>query len=86
MEYAKAMQLLHGKEGNVDPSEAVRLLWISVEKGNSSAELTLAELYWHGEGVARNCDQTRILLSAAARKGNAEAQKRLKQFQREGCE
>lgn len=86
-EYTKAMQLLHGKDGSSsDPSEAVRLLWVSVEKGNASAELTLAEMYWHGEGVARNCDQTRILLSAAARKGNAEAQKRLKQFQREGCE
>ena len=85
-EYAKAQQLLHGKNGVTDPSEAVRLLWISVEKGNPSAELTLAELYWHGEGVARNCDQTRILLSAAARKGNADAQKRLQQFEREGCE
>lgn len=87
VEYAKAMQLLHGKDGTAsDPSEAVRLLWVSVEKGNASAELTLAEMYWHGEGVARNCDQTRILLSAAARKGNGEAQKRLRQFQREGCE
>ncbi len=80
------MQLLHGKNPTEDTSEAVRLLWISVEKGNPSAELTLAELYWHGEGVARNCDQTRILLSAAARKGNADAQKRLQQFQQEGCE
>jgi hypothetical protein len=85
-EFSKALQLLHGKNGNADPSEAVRLLWISVEKGNASAELTLAELYWHGEGVAHNCDQTRILLSAAARKGNADAQKRLQQFQQEGCE
>jgi hypothetical protein len=85
-EYAKALQLLHGKDGGTNASEAVRLLWISVEKGNASAELTLAELYWHGEGVARNCDQTRILLSAAARKGNADAQKGLQQFQREGCE
>jgi PilZ domain len=86
VEYTKAQQLLHGKNGVSDPSEAVRLLWVSVEKGNPSAELTLAEMYWHGEGVARNCDQTRILLSAAARKGNSDAQKRLQQFQREGCE
>ncbi len=85
-EYSHAMQLLHGKNPTEDTSEAVRLLWISVEKGNPSAELTLAELYWHGEGVARNCDQTRILLSAAARKGNADAHKRLRQFQQEGCE
>ncbi|HTC40806.1 MAG TPA: PilZ domain-containing protein [Candidatus Acidoferrales bacterium] len=85
-EYSHAMQLLRGKNATEDKSEAVRLLWVSVEKGNPSAELTLAELYWRGEGVARNCDQTRILLSAAARKGNADALKRLQQFQQEGCE
>lgn len=81
-EYSQAQQLLHAG----DTSEAVRFLWIAVEKGNSSAELALAELYWHGRGVARNCDQTRILLGAAARKGNADAQKLLQLFQREGCE
>jgi PilZ domain len=85
-EYAEAQRLLHGPPGTTDPAEAVRLLWIAVEKGNSEAELTLAELYWHGKGVARNCDQTRILLSAAARKGNVEAQTRLRQFGRIGCE
>lgn len=85
-EYAHALQLLHDKNRDADLSEAVRLLWISVEKGNPSAELTLAELYWRGEGVAHNCDQARILLSAAARKGNADAEKRLRQFEREGCE
>jgi hypothetical protein len=84
-EYSQAMQLLHNGIAT-DTSEAVRLLWISVEKGNPNAELTLAELYWRGQGVARNCDQTGILLGAAARKGNAEAQKRLKQFRQEGCE
>lgn len=81
-EYSQAQQMLHAG----DTSEAVRFLWIAVEKGNSSAELTLAELYWHGRGVARNCDQTRILLSAAARKGNSDAEKLLRLFQREGCE
>jgi len=85
-EYVQAMQLLRGKNAGADTSEIVRLLWIAVEKGNTSAELTLAGLYWHGQGVARNCDQTRILLSAAARKGSADAQKQLQQFQQEGCE
>jgi PilZ domain len=84
-EYTQATQLLHDGIAT-DTSEAVRLLWISVEKGNPNAELTLAELYWRGQGVARNCDQTGILLGAAARKGNADAQKRLRQFRREGCE
>ena len=82
----QAMQLLHGKNTGAGLREVVRLLWSAVQKGNPSAELALAEMYWHGQGVARNCDQTRILLSAAARRGSAEAQKRLRQFQREGCE
>lgn len=85
-EYLQATQLLRTKNGSADASEAVRLLWISVEKGYPNAELALAELYWHGKGVSHNCDQARILLSAAARKGSAEAEKRLQQFQQEGCE
>jgi len=85
-EYLQAMQLLRGRNSGTDTPEAVRLLWIAIEKGNPSAEVTLAELYWHGRGVVRNCDQTRILLTAAVRKGSSEALKRLKQFQQEGCE
>jgi len=85
-EYSKALQLLHGKKSSADTSEAVRLLWDSVGKGNTSAELTLAELYWHGEGIEHNCDQTRNLLSVAASKGNVDAQKMLKKFQLEGCQ
>jgi enhanced entry protein LpnE len=81
-----AERLLRGKHAGADQSEAVRLLWIAVEKGNPNAEVALAEMYMYGQGVTRNCDQTRILLSAAARKGSAEAQKLLQQFQREGCE
>jgi PilZ domain len=81
VEYSRAQQLLRSG----DTSAAVRFLWIAVEKGNANAELALAELYWHGRGVARNCDQTRILLGAAARKGNADAEKLLQLFLREGC-
>jgi hypothetical protein len=63
-EYLQALQILHANSG-IATVEVVRLLWISVEKRNPSAEIALAELYWHGKGVARNCDQTRILLTAA---------------------
>jgi TPR repeat protein len=80
------MQILHGKNAHVDAPEALRLLWIAVEKGNSNAELELAEMYWRGRGVIQNCDQTLILLTAAARKGSAEAQRRLLQYRKEGCE
>jgi hypothetical protein len=85
-EYSEAIRILGGNEANSRLPEAVRLLWISVEKGNSSAEVTLAGLYKEGRGVKKNCEQTRVLLSAAARKGNALAQKNLQQFIREGCE
>jgi hypothetical protein len=85
-EYSKALQLLHGHKGGADTSEAVRLLWDSVGKGNTSAELTLAELYWHGEGIEHNCDQARNLLTVAAGKGNADAKKQLEKFQQEGCQ
>ncbi len=85
-EYLAAQEILKGKNGESSLPEAVRLLWVAVEKGNSNAEVALAELYRHGSGVAKNCDQTKILLTAAAKKGNAEAQKRLSQFLAEGCE
>jgi PilZ domain len=87
VEYAEAMQILRGKNANnAQLTEVSRLLWVSVEKGNPSAELALAEMYWEGRGVARNCDQTHVLLTAAARKGSVEAQKRLQEFERQGCE
>jgi len=85
-EYLQALQLMRGKNSASDTPEALRLLWIAVEKGNPGAEVSLADLYWHGNGVARNCDQARILFTAAARKGSSEAQARLRQFQQAGCE
>jgi hypothetical protein len=85
-EYQTAQEILKGRNPDAGLPEAVRLLWVAVEKGNSNAEVALAELYRHGTGVTKSCDQTSILLTAAARKGNAEAQKRLEEFQRQGCE
>jgi TPR repeat protein len=84
-EFQQAQQILRNKTREAELPEAVRLLWVGVEKGNAAAEVALADLYRTGQGVARNCDQARILLTAAARKGNAEAQKHLEQLQREGC-
>jgi hypothetical protein len=85
-EYTQAQDILKGKDRETGLPEAIRLLWIAVEKGNSAAEVSLAELYRRGDGVSKNCDQTQILLTAASRKGNSEAQKRLERFLREGCE
>jgi TPR repeat protein len=86
VEYSEAMNLIRGNAGEAGSQEALRLLWISVEKGNPGAEVVLADKYWHGDGVTKNCDQTRILLTAAARKGSAEGKKQLQQFDKEGCE
>ena len=84
-EYLQALQILRVPSRATELPAAIRLLWVAVEKGNTDAEIELAELFRQGRGVAKNCAQTRILLSAAARRGNAEARKRLEAFQREGC-
>ena len=44
---------------------AAHLLWLAIEKGNTAAEVQLADLYLRGEVVPMNCNQARILLRAA---------------------
>jgi hypothetical protein len=56
-------------------------LWSEVGAGNTKAEVELAQLYLEGDGVTKNCEQARVLLRAAAKKGNAEA---LQQYRRLG--
>jgi hypothetical protein len=68
-----------------DPAEEVRALWSAVGQGNTAAEVTLAKLYLIGGGVPKNCDQARVLLRAAAKKGNSEAISKLSQITRQGC-
>ncbi|MBZ5541805.1 MAG: PilZ domain-containing protein [Acidobacteriia bacterium] len=83
-EVTAAQQILRrGKEmGN--PAEAVGLLWAAVEKGNTRAELLLADLYVQGLGVAKNCDQARVLLTAASKKYK-EARQQLALLGASGC-
>jgi hypothetical protein len=85
-EYQQAERILRNRSSDEELAESVRLLWVAVEKGNADAEVALAELYRQGKGVARNCDQARVLLSAAARKGSAEARKHLEELVRGGCQ
>jgi TPR repeat protein len=88
VEFEQARQLLRaGRNSGVraEIPEAARLLWAAVEKGNVSAELALAELYRTGNGVTKNCEQTRILLTAAARKGSLEAQRKLHDLLQHPC-
>jgi len=68
-----------------DPADQVRALWSAVGQGNTGAEVTLAKLYLIGGGVPKNCDQARVLLRAAAKKGNSEAISKLSQITRQGC-
>jgi len=82
---AAALAQLNGDNGNRDTSSAVRLLRAAAAKGNTTAEVTLADLYIYGDGVEKNCDQGRILLASAAKKGNAEAKVKLDELNAEGC-
>jgi hypothetical protein len=85
-ELAIAEKYLNGETGRRDPSQAAQWLWKSVAKQNTEATLLLADLYLHGEGIQKNCDQARILLDAAAQKGQAGAATRLRNMQAFGCQ
>jgi hypothetical protein len=67
-------------------SESVASLWDAVQGGSISAEMSLAERFARGDGVVKNCDQARVLLKAAAGKGNREARLRLYQLESGGCQ
>ncbi len=60
-------------------------LWSAVESGNIQAALTLADIYLRGDGVPVNCDQARVLLLVASKKGSAQAVKKLKELDATGC-
>ena len=81
-----AEQFLNGAQGKArDSNEAARWLWQAVSKQNGAATLLLSDLYVRGDGVPKNCDQARLLLDAAARKGTAGAGQRLRNLQAFGC-
>lgn len=86
-ELAMAENYLNGTNGQErDHAEAAKWLWKSVGKHNSDATLALSDLYMKGDGVTKNCDQARVLLDAAARKGVKEAGERLRHLQAFGCQ
>jgi len=60
-------------------------LWSAFQGGNVQAAVTLADLYLRGDGVPVNCDQARVLLLVASKKGNAQAVKELRELDRTGC-
>jgi hypothetical protein len=66
--------------------DSVESLWGAVQSGSISAEVSLAERFAHGEGVNKNCDQAKVLMKAAADRGNREARLRLYQMETGGCQ
>ena len=66
-------------------TEQVQTLWAGVSQGNTDAEVALARLYLIGKGVTKSCEQAKVLLSVAAKKGNVEAIDKLSQLKRQGC-
>lgn len=70
---------------NRNASDAARLLWKAVGRNNTEAALSLSQLYARGEGVVKNCDQARILLVAAAKRGSSAAAQQLRHFDSGVC-
>jgi hypothetical protein len=86
-ELAMAQRYLNGTNGQErDRAEAAKWLWKAVAKHNADATLLLSDLYLKGEGVGKSCDQARVLLDAAARKGVKDAGDRLRHLQAFGCD
>jgi len=65
--------------------DSVDSLWGAVQSGSISAEVSLAERFARGEGVNKNCDQAKVLMKAAADRGNREARLRLYEMETGGC-
>jgi TPR repeat protein len=80
-----AKQRLASTAGARDSATAAQLLWKAVGKQNVQAALLLSDLYVRGDGVARNCDQARLLLVAAAKKGGTAAAQQLRSLESKGC-
>jgi hypothetical protein len=84
-ELAQAEEFLNGKKYPRDSAMAAKLLWKAVGKENPSAVLLLSDMYLAGDGVPKSCDQARLLLTAAARKGVPQAADKLRSVLRSDC-
>jgi len=80
-----AQGYLGGKHGRRDSLEAAKYLWKAVAKQNSTAGVLLSDLYRSGDGVAKSCDQARLLLVAATQKGAPGAAEKLRSLESGGC-
>jgi PilZ domain len=72
-------------DASFNEGDSVESLWGAVQGGSVSAEVSLAERFARGEGVNKNCDQAKVLMKAAADRGNREARLRLYEMETGGC-
>ncbi len=84
-ELLQAEQYLEGESGGRNSAEAARLLWQAVSKQNIPAALLLSDLYMRGDGIPKSCDQARLLLGAAAKRGASKAAQQLLRLEANGC-
>lgn len=81
-----AQRYLGGSMGGRDPAEAAKLLWKAVARQNAAAAVLLSDLYLRGDGVPQSCDQARLLLVAAAKRGSLQAAQQLRSLESRGCQ
>lgn len=84
-EVAQARKLLR-ESAPGDGAVAAGLLWSAVGKGNTQAEMMLADIYLEGRGgVHQNCQQAEVLLKAAQSANVPGASEKLEEVQTYGC-
>jgi hypothetical protein len=84
-ELGLAEQYLNGQGTPRDAGQAAKWLWKAVSKQNANALVPLSDLYLRGDGVAQSCDQARLLLIAAAKKGVPSAEPKLRNLEAASC-
>jgi hypothetical protein len=80
-----AQRYLEGDHAPHNTIVAARWLWKAVGKQNSRAGVLLADLYERGDGVPKSCDQARLLLMAALKKGAPDAAEKLRYLESGHC-
>jgi len=56
-----------------------------VRQQNTTAAVLLSDLYVRGDGVPKSCDQARLLLLAATKRGAPQAAEQLRSLEFHGC-
>ena len=64
--------VVRSRAGLAQPTDPATL-WEQVKEGRSDAEVELARIYLDGTGREQNCEQARVLLRDASRRGNTHA-------------